>query len=138
MRRSLTFALVVVGLASAACHSPTDSCGCDPPLRAVVVAGRVVDASGASVPNARVAADGVPRTMSFDAPVQVHRLAATTGPNGDFVVRAYSGFGEDTLALRAMVVRAGAADTVKVRLGDARFRDERGKLDTVRVTVHLP
>ena len=138
MRRSPIRALAVVGLVTAACNSPTADCGCLPPLRAVVVTGRVVDASDAPVANARVAADGVPRTMSYDGPIQVYRLAATTGANGEFVVRAYSAFDADTLALRAMLVRPGTADTVKVRLGDARFPDERGPLDTVHVTVQLP
>ena len=136
MNRPLVRPLVAVALVVAACTTPTDVCGCSIPPYSVPVVATVVDAADVPVAGARVALDGVPPTMSADPRFFLNYLR-DTDEAGVVATRAYSTFTLADQALRAMVIRAGSTDTLRVRLaGTATFSRE--DADTVRVTVRLP
>ena len=128
---ALTIAVVV------ACSNPTDVCGCTPLPPGVVVVGTVTHASGAAVVGARLLFDAVPETMSFDPPLIDHDFTFTDD-EGEFADRVLNReYVESDLILRAAVVEAGTADTIRLRLGPARFRAG-GRIDTVRVAISIP
>lgn len=128
---ALTIAVVI------ACSNPTDVCGCTPLPPGVVVVGTVTDGSGAAVVGARLLFDGVPATMSFDPPLVDHDFAVTDG-EGAFADRVLNReYAMSELILRAGVVEAGSPDTIRLRLGPARFRTG-GRHDTVRVAISIP
>lgn len=128
---ALTIAVVI------ACSSPTDVCGCTPLPPGVVVVGTVTDASGAAVVGARLLFDGVPETMSFDPPL-IDDDFTVTNDEGEFADRVLNWkYAESDLVLRAAVIEAGTTDTIRLRLGPARFRAG-GTLDTVRVAISIP
>ncbi len=119
------------------CSTPTQMCGCPPARSAVFVIGAVVDAGGRPVADARLALDGVPPERAADFP-QGGFGGTRSDAVGEFRTLAYSGFAPGMLELRAAVVRPGTADTVRLRLGPARFRDEDDRPDTVRASLRLP
>jgi hypothetical protein len=138
MTRTLVRLLAAVTVIAVACTNPHEACGCDPMPPLVVVAGRVTDAAGKPVANARVAIDAVPATFSSE-PAFAFDHVATTATDGSFVTRAFQHYSDGEMALRATVVRAGTTDTVRVRVGAAvRFSEGRSVPDTVSVTVELP
>lgn len=120
-----------------ACSSPTDVCGCTPLPPSVVVVGTVTDANGAAVVGARLLFDAVPDTMSFDPPLVDDNFTVTDedGEFADHVLNWQHAPGD--LVLRAGVVEAGTTDTIRLRLGLARFRTG-SRLDTVRVAISIP
>ena len=136
MSRRRTLAAAVAAAVLLACTLPTDACGCTPARSWVFVIG-TVDAAGAPVSGARVYLDGASPATAAAMPVYVGPYPdATTDAAGAFRAPAYSMGAPGTLALRAAVVRPGAADTVRLAAGTALFRLERP--DTARVTLHLP
>ena len=120
-----------------ACSSPTDVCGCTPLPPGVVVVGTVTAPSGAPVVGARLLFDGVPEAMSFDPPLEDDEITITD-ERGEFSKRVLNwDYATNDLVLRAGVIRAGTSDTVRLRLGVARFRTG-SRLDTVRVAISVP
>src|SRR5690349_16363693 len=134
MRRILVRTSVALAVVAIACTNPTGDCSCTPLTARVIVRGEVLDAGGAPVRGARVALDGVPASLSVDPP-GTWGSTVLTGVDGRFRTYAgtsYTGTGIGSeLALRAVVVRAGSSDTVRLRPGMARFRD--AAFDSVHV-----
>ena len=120
-----------------ACSSPTDVCGCTPMPPSVVVVGTVTDASGAAVVGARLLFDGVPEAMAVDPPL-IDFDFAVTDQEGEFADRVLNWeYAMTELVLRAAVVEAGTTDTIRLRLGPARFRTG-ARIDTIRVAISIP
>ncbi len=99
--------------------------------------GVVTDAAGAPAAGSRVLLDAVSPTMSFDPPLTDHSLTITDA-EGEFSARVHEEEGHlGELALRAGVIKAGTTDTLRFRLGMARFRTG-SALDTIRVAITVP
>ena len=128
---ALAIAIVV------ACSSPTDACGCSPIPPGVIVVGTVTDASGAPVVGAQLLLDGIPDTTTVEPPL-ADDGRTFTDETGEFTERVLSrNYLAGELILRAGVIEAGTTDTVRLRLGRARFRSG-SPLDTLRVAISIP
>ena len=127
---ALAIAIVV------ACSTPTGVCGCSPIPPGVVVTGTVTDASGAPLAGAQLLFDAVPDTMTVEPPLNDFGLTVTD-EEGEFTERVHnSTYFHSELILRAGVIKAGADDTLRLRLGRTRFRTG-SALDTVRVAISI-
>lgn len=135
-RRGAPVAAMAVAVVIA-CSTPTEVCGCSPPIPAVIVEGTVTNASGAAVAGARVLFDGVAPEMASDPPLS-DWLTTVTDAEGEFSGRAYSRGGQSgQLVLRAGVIKAGSTDTLRFRLGLANFHSGT-PFDTIRVAIAIP
>lgn len=125
--------------ATLACSIPTDVCGCPPARSTVFVRGTLTDAAGRAVAAARLYFDGVPVSQPAAYTVYVGGQGdAQTDAGGAFRGLAYSAHSPGSLALRVGVVRPGLPDTVRLAAGEANFRSERDRPDTVSVNLRLP
>ena len=137
MSRTAVRLLAAATVLAVACTDPTEVCSCSIPLPSAVVTGRVIDGADAPVVGARVAFDGVLATMSSEPAFLLPGDPAVTDAAGHFITRAFGHAASGELALRALVVRAGSTDTVRLRTGaTARFGSS--VPDTVDVTLALP
>ena len=126
------FAIAIV----VACSNPTTVCGCSPIPPGVVVTGAVTDASGAPVVGARLLFDGIPDTTTVEPPLEDFSLTVTD-EDGEFMKYVLNErYFPGELILRAGVIKAGTTDTLRLRLGRARFFS--GTPDTVRVAISIP
>jgi len=120
-----------------ACSNPTDVCGCTPLPPGVMVVGTLTDASGAGIARAQVLLDGIPPAVPFDSPLDDDGPTLTDA-SGEFRERVLNWNGQlGELVLRAGVIEAGTTDTLRFRLGMARFRTG-SPLDTIRVAIAIP
>ncbi len=114
-------------------------CGCPPARSAVFVRGTLTDATGDPVAGARMYFDGVRLDQTAAYPLTAGGPGdAVTDREGAFRGLVYSGHAPGRLALRAAVVRPGQPDTVRLAAGEAAFRYERERPDTVTVHLRLP
>ncbi len=140
MNRLRWYLAVSIAAVIAACSTPTDVCGCSPPRSAVIVRGALQDVAGRPVSNARIVVDGIPRGKPFwdSLPVRADVLPVRTGADGTFRIVALSSFGPDTLQLRLALLPDGATSAPPFAVILARFRFERGPLDSVIRTFSVP
>lgn len=121
-----------------ACSTPTELCGCSIARAAVVVKGTLHTEAGEPVPGVQVNFDGVPATMSADPPMALDH-PATTDAQGAFTTLAFSVFGSAEQTIRAVVIGAPHADTLRLRTGAmGAFREGSATLDTVRLALRIP
>ena len=132
------FVLASVAGIVIACGFPTAVCGCSLGHSAVYVIGTLADAAGAPVVGARVFLDGFPATLTPSPPIFVGDQNVRTDATGAFRGIAYSYYGTVRMELRVAVLRTESADTSRLNAGEANFRWQRERLDTVRVNLRLP
>ncbi len=140
MNRLRWYLAVSIAGVIAACSTPTDVCGCPPSRSAVIVRGILQDGAGRPVSNARIVADGIARGKPFldSLPVSAGMLPVRTDADGTFRVVALSTFGPDTLQLRLAILPEGVTSAPPFAVILARFRFERGPLDSVIRTFSVP
>lgn len=135
IRRPRRFCLLCVAFAVACTSDPITLCGCSPPPDVAVLYGRVTNAAGTAVPNARVVAEhgqsGCPSPLQTlgevrteaDGSYRALLTAYTQPPRLDDCLRAYatppagsSLRGSDTVAFRVTFAIGNPLDSARVDL----------------------